>query len=79
MYITKEKFVEICKRYSTLLICDGDAVDALNFVRDLLEAEADAIKEHEPQATASIGRLNEAAYEVFSMSGDVDNEDFLEG
>lgn len=79
MYITKEKFGEIRKKYSTLLILDSDAADALNFVRDLLEAEADAIKEKEPQATASIDRLNTAAYEVYEICGDVDNGEFGEG
>ena len=78
MYISKEKFDEIKKRYSTLLILDGDPVDALNFVQDLLEAEADAIKEREPNATASINRLNEAAYEVYAICGDVDDEEFSE-
>ena len=78
MYITKEKFEAICKKYSTLLICDGDAVDALNFVQDLLDAEADALKECEPEATAAIDRLNAASYEVYDLCGDVDNEAFGE-
>lgn len=79
MYITKEKFEEICKKYNTLIIGDGDAVDACNFVHELLEAEADATKEKEPHATASIDRLNKAAYEVFSVGGEVNNEEFGEG
>lgn len=79
MYITKEKFKEICKKYPTLLMCDGDAVDALNFVDDLLTAEAEAIKEREPDATAAIDRLKVASYEVYDLCGDVDNETFWEG
>ena len=81
MYITKEKFEELCKKYDSLLVVESDAVDALNFVHDLLAAEADAIKAVEPEATATIDRLNEAAYEVYNICGDVDNEtfeDFLE-
>ena len=78
MYITKEKFEKICKRYDGLLIVDGDAVKALNFVHDLLAAEADATKEKEPSATNSIKRLEEAAYEVFSISGEVDWQEFGE-
>lgn len=78
MYITKEKFEKICKSYSGLLLVDGDAVKALNFVHDLLEAEADAIKEKEPSATTSIKRLEEAAYEVFNISGEVDWQEFGE-
>lgn len=53
--------------------------EALAFVQDLLEAEADAIKNREPHATASIGRLNEAAYEVFSISNEIDAEEFDDG
>ncbi len=78
MYITKEKFEEICKKYPTLIFSEGDAEDALNFVEDLLEAEADAIKAVEPEATASINRLNAAAYEVYDLCGDVGNEAFGE-
>lgn len=33
----------------------------------------------EPHATASIGRLNEAAYEVFSISNEIDAEEFDDG
>ena len=76
MYITKEEFDALREKYSTLLIVNSDVVDALNFVQELLEAEADALKEREPTATASIDRLNKAAYEVFDICGQVDNEDF---
>lgn len=79
MYISKEKFQEICQKHSTLLVLDSDATEALSFVQELLEAEADAIKAVEPEATNSIDRLNAAAYEVFSISGDMDNEVFSEG
>lgn len=79
MYLSKEKFEKICKKYPTLLICNGDAEDALNFVQDLLEAEADAVKEREPEATASIDRLNAASYEVYDLCNDVGNEEFGEG
>ena len=48
-------------------------------VSDILTAEADAIKEKEPYATASINRLEAAAYEVFSVCGDIENENFSEG
>ncbi len=73
MSISKEKFNEIKKRYSTLLILDTDPGEALNFVHDLLCAEADAIKESEPYATASIRRLEAAAYEVFGLVNEVDD------
>lgn len=77
MYLTKEKFEKLRKKYSNLIIVDSDVVDALNFVQELLEAEADAIKEREPDATAAIDRINRAAYEVFDICGDVDNERFF--
>ena len=76
MYITKEEFDKLREKYSTLLIVNSDVVDALNFVQELLEAEADAIKAREPDAAASIDRLNKAAYEVFDICGEVDNENF---
>ena len=76
MYITKEKFNEICKKYPTLILSEDDAVDALNFVEDLLLAEAEAIKTVEPDATAGIERLKQASYEVYDLCGDVMNEDF---
>lgn len=78
MYITKEKFDEIREKYSTLLIVNSDVVDALNFVQELLEAEADAIQAAEPDATFTIDRINAAAYEVFDICGEVDNERFAE-
>jgi len=79
MYITKEQFDKICKKYNLLLIIDSNVADALSFVQELLEAEADAIKEHEPYAVESIERLNKAAYEIFDLRGGVENEEFFKG
>lgn len=78
LYMTKEKFEEICKKYPSLLVVDGDVSDALNFVQDLLEAEADALKEREPHAVKTIERLNQAAHEVFDVLNDIEGEEFLE-
>lgn len=72
MYISKEKFEEIKKQYSGLLIVDSDTEDALAFVQTLLEAEADALKECEPTATNTISRLEAAAYEVYDFSTRLD-------
>lgn len=77
MYITKEKFEGICQNHSSLLVVESDVVDALMFVQELLEAEVDAIKAVEPEATASIDRLNAAAYEVFDIQSDIENEEFM--
>lgn len=79
MYIKKEKLEELKEKYSSLLIVESDVVDALNFVHELLIAEADAIKESEPDATSSIARLEAAAYEVFDVCGDIENEKFSDG
>lgn len=76
MYITKEKFKEICKKYSSIILSDEDVEDALNFTNDLLEAEADAIKAVFPEAFASINRLESAAYEVFDLCNQVINKEF---
>lgn len=76
MYLSKEKFEEIKAKHSTTIILDSDTEEALAFVQELLEAEADAVKQREPHATVSIDRLNAAAYEVFSMSNEISAEEF---
>lgn len=73
MSLSKEKFNEIKERYSTLLILDTDVSEVLNFVHDLLCAEADAIKESEPYTTTSIKKLEAAAYEVFELGQEVED------
>ena len=77
MYLKKETLEQIKRKYSVLIVSDDDVVDAFNLVNDIMTAEADAIKEREPTATASISRLESAAYEVFSIGGDIENENFL--
>ena len=76
MYMSKEMFDKIKASHSILVLIDSDVDEAMALVQDLLEAEADAIKTHEPSATTSIKRLNDAAYEVFSMLGDINSEEF---
>lgn len=71
MSMSKEKFQEIKQRYSSLLILDDDISNALDFVHDLLCAEADAVKASEPYATNTIKRLEDAAYEVFEIAQEV--------
>ena len=79
MYLTKEKLNSIIQQYNITFITEDDVVNAFNFVHDVLVAEADAIKGKEPSATASISRLEAAAYEVFSIGGEIDNDNFDEG
>lgn len=52
MYLSKVKLEEIKSKYPTLVLMDDDIADAFNMVSDILTAEADAIKEKEPYATA---------------------------
>lgn len=54
-----------------------DWMDAIQFVQDLLEYQADELREKEPYATVTINKLEEAIYEVFSLQSYV--EDILEG
>lgn len=57
-----EKLKEIMKRH---LICSNDeAIEAINFVMELLEEEADHTQETEPYATNSINRMLEASRKV---------------
>lgn len=70
MSMSKEKFQEIKQRYNSLLM-DDDISNALDFVHDLLCAEADAVKASEPYATNTIKRLEAAAYEVFEIAQEV--------
>ena len=75
MVISTEKMKEILEKYS--FITDSDVIEALNFTQEILEAEADALKEKEPYATTTINRLNAAAYEVFEIANDIDFENFV--
>jgi uncharacterized Fe-S cluster-containing protein len=79
MYLRKEKFEELKEKYKNLLIVQSDVTNAMNFVYELLKAEADAIKVLEPYATSFINRTDEAAYAVFDLCGDIENEIFSEG
>lgn len=79
MYMTKEKFDEIKRKHSTLLILDNDADETLEFVQELLEAEADALKEKCAYATKSIAEVENAVHQVFDMRREIDNECFGDG
>lgn len=79
MYMTKEKFDEIRRKHSTLLILDDDVDETLEFVQELLEAEADALKEKCAYATKSIAEVESAVHQVFDMRREIDNECFGDG
>lgn len=76
MTISKQKFEEIKKKYSLTIVSDYDVGGALMFVHDLLLAEADEIKKTAPYATRTINRCEEAAYLIYSLSSDVENDIF---
>lgn len=78
MFLPKESFDEIKKKYSALIMSDSDVVDAFNLVNDVLEAEIEQLKVKAGYATATINRLETAAYEVFSMAGEIESEKFNE-
>lgn len=62
--MTKEKFKEIMRRHC---IVDCEVEDAIYFIQDLLESQANEIEETEPYATNSIRRLREASREVYGL------------
>lgn len=49
------------------LITEYELEDVIYFVQDLLEAEAQYLKENVPYATNTIDRLEKAAHEVFDL------------
>ncbi len=73
MYMARQKFDEIAGKHNTLLVVDSDAAEALEFVQELLEAEADALKEKCAYATKTIDRMESAAHEVFDIRQEIDN------
>ena len=62
--MTKEKFKEIM-RENNILACEVE--DVIYFVRDLLEFQADEIRENEPYAIKAIQRIEESAREVYDL------------
>lgn len=60
-----ENLKEIMSKH---LICSVDeALEAIEFVQELLEAQSDETQEKYPYATKTINDLNNAAYEVFEL------------
>lgn len=68
--MTKEKFNEIMKE-NCILSCEVE--DAIYFVRDLLESQADELRENEPYATKAIQRIETAAREVSDLLDYLEN------
>ena len=76
MTLSKEVFETIKSRYGSLLIIDADVEDVFHFVLEVIEAEADALKARIPYATNTIDRLEATAHELWSITRDVENEEF---
>lgn len=71
MYIKKSKLKEIMNNYPTIV--DSDDVEAaLYFVRDLLEAEAEATKQAEPHATITVADMEKAANTIGDLIYNLD-------
>lgn len=68
--MTKEKFNEIMKE-NCILACEVE--DAIYFIRDLLESQADELRENEPYATKTIQRIETAAREVSDLLDYLEN------
>ena len=69
--------VQLKKIMEDNYIFGTDWMDAIQFVQDLLEHQADELKENEPYAIVTIRKLEDAIYEVFSLQSYV--EDILDG
>lgn len=78
MVMSKETYRNIVSNYSSLLLTEDDAVDALDFAHDILNAEADACREKCPYATRTIDDLEAAAFRLSDMGSDIANEEFSE-
>jgi len=50
-----------------LIVNDQQAEEALNFVRDLIEAEIEHMKKTEPYATNYINKLREASSSIMDL------------
>ena len=75
MEMNKEQFKEVLKgfRWSVILSTAdaSDVEDILNFVHDVFEAEAAAIRENCPSATRSISECETVARAISFASNDI--------
>ena len=77
MVMSKQTYDEIIRRFSSLLLTEDDAVDALDFAHDLLNAEADALKDKCPYATRTIDDLEAAAFRLSCMAIEIGNDELF--
>ena len=62
--MTREQFKEIMREHC---IVDCEVEDVIYFIQDLLEFQADELRENEPYATKAIDRMEAAAREVYDL------------
>lgn len=74
--ITEPKYKEICWDHFPLLLLEGDGARAVRFVRDLIEAEMQAIREESAEATTMINRLEAFAYDLSDIALALEQKDF---
>lgn len=72
--MTREQFKEIMREHC---IVDCEVEDVIYFIQDLLEFQADEVRENEPYATKAIDRMEAAAREVYDLLDYL--EDVMEG
>ena len=75
MKMSKSKFDELLERHG---MTELDVENAFDFVHDVLALESDILEKKEPSAFNTIKRLNNAAYAVFDIGGDVFGDFFGE-
>ena len=73
--MTKEELEKVRNEHYLYIYSDMDAYEAVSFVADLLEAEANSLREHEPYATRTIERLEQAYREVINLEPGLEEED----
>ena len=62
--MTRDKLEHLMQKYC---IVDCELEDVINFVSDLLEAQADELKRTEPYAVNTIAELEHSAYNVYEL------------
>lgn len=75
MIMTRKQYEEIRDRYNQrLCLLEDDWPICLDFVQELLAAEAKAIEEKAPYATQTIDRLMKAECEVFNLQQEIEKD-----
>ena len=68
--MTNEQLRKIMRKY---VVLPSEIDDVIYFVQDLLEFQANELKETEPYATNSIRRLEDAAREMSNLLDYIEN------